>query len=373
MNRTTVLLTVLTLALAWAGDTAPPTPAQRRIDALEKTLKAQGDQPRILADLAMAYARRARESANPDFYEKGMAAAKRAQQIAQGDFEAEKAVTWILLGQHEFQQAYDKARALNKRMPDDLQVYGMLVDACVELGRYKEAEEAAQWMLNLRPGAVPGLTRAAYLRELFGDLEGSLMLLDAALRTTHGNLSEDRAWIVVHMARLYRLMGKLDEAGRAAEAALRLFPEYHYALHELAEVRLAQGRAMEAATLLERRYQAAPHPENAAHLAAAQDGAGLLEEADANWKRFEQEAREEMTGWDNANRELIAYYLDRGNRPEEALRLAQFEYNRRKDVHTLGVYSRALKANGQQEKAEDIARQALSLGTRDPELLSLLK
>ena len=51
-------------------------------------------------------------------------------------------------------------------------VYGFLVDAYAELGDYAEAEKAAQWMLDLRPGNVPGLTRAAYLRELFGDLDG---------------------------------------------------------------------------------------------------------------------------------------------------------------------------------------------------------
>ena len=31
-------------------------------------------------------------------------------------------------------------------------------------------------MLDLRPGNLPGLTRAAYLRELFGDLDGSVEL-----------------------------------------------------------------------------------------------------------------------------------------------------------------------------------------------------
>jgi hypothetical protein len=46
-------------------------------------------------------------------------------------------------------------------------VYGLLTDANVGLGNYKDAEIAAQWMLNLRPGNLPALTRAAHLRELF--------------------------------------------------------------------------------------------------------------------------------------------------------------------------------------------------------------
>ena len=74
------------------------------------------------------------------------------------------------------------ARELNREVPDDSMVYGFLVDACVELGRYAEAEEACQWMLDLRPGNVPGLTRAAYLRELFGDLEGAARAARQRLR-----------------------------------------------------------------------------------------------------------------------------------------------------------------------------------------------
>ena len=52
-----------------------------------------------------------------------------------------------------------RAQALNKRAPDDLLVYGLLGDAHLELGEYPEAEEALQWMMNLRPGNVAGLTR----------------------------------------------------------------------------------------------------------------------------------------------------------------------------------------------------------------------
>ena len=54
---------------------------------------------------------------------------------------------------------------LNKRMPDDVLVYGFLTDANVELGNYEEAEKACNWMLKLRPGNIPALTRAAFLRD----------------------------------------------------------------------------------------------------------------------------------------------------------------------------------------------------------------
>ena len=74
----------------------------------------------------------------------------------------------------------EEAKKLNKRMPDDVMIYGFLTDANVELGNYKDAETAAQSMLDLRPGNLPALTRAAYLRELFGDIDGSLELMNMA-------------------------------------------------------------------------------------------------------------------------------------------------------------------------------------------------
>jgi len=44
------------------------------------------------------------------------------------------------------------------------------IGALIARGRYDDAERSAQWMLDLRPGNIPALTRAAYLRELFGDI-----------------------------------------------------------------------------------------------------------------------------------------------------------------------------------------------------------
>lgn len=91
----------------------------------------------------------------------------------------------MLLGRHEFAEALALARTLSEQVPDDLLVYGFLTDAHAELGQYKEAEEACQWMLDLRPGNIPALTRAAYLRELFGDIEGAIRA-DALGVSAHG-------------------------------------------------------------------------------------------------------------------------------------------------------------------------------------------
>jgi tetratricopeptide (TPR) repeat protein len=108
----------------------------------------------------------------------------------------------------------------------------------------------------------PSLTRAAYLRELFGDVDGALELMGMAFSRLPDTETEERAWILTQVGHLHLSIGKPDLANAALEQALALFPDYHYALGQLAKVRLAEGKPGEAVLLLERRYRMAPHAEN---------------------------------------------------------------------------------------------------------------
>ena len=304
-----------------------PTPAEHRIAAAERAVQARPTSPDARNELALAFARRARETADPQFYARAEQAIETSLKLALDNFEALKMRAWVLLGKHEFAAALDLARALNKRMPDDLLVYGLLTDAYAELGRYQEAEEACQWMLDIRPGNVPAFTRAAYLRELFGDLDGAVELMTRAYERTPPFEAEDRAWLLTQVAHLSRLAGKTAEAERLLTEASTLFPNYHYTLGQLAKIRSKQGQHREAATLLKRRYDAAPHPENLFELARALLAAGRRSEARTAFATFERQALAESGKWDNANRELMLYYLEVAKRPDEALRIASLEFS----------------------------------------------
>jgi tetratricopeptide (TPR) repeat protein len=346
------------------------TPAEKRIEAARKAIAKDPSQHSAYNDLAMALARRARETSDPAWYDQAARALEDSLRLAPGNYEARKAQVWVLLGKHDFAAAAAHARALNKAMPDDVMVYGFLVDAHIELGDYQEAKEAAQWMLDLRPGNVPGLTRAAYLRELHGDLEGAIELMETAWGRIPPSEVEDRSWVLTQLARLRLHAGKPAVAEKLLARALELFPEYHYALGALAEVRSEQGRQAEAAALEEHRCRVAPHPENFYRLGLALDRAGRRAEAARVFSRFERLARAEMDSRDNANRELALYYAGRGGRPAEALRIARREIEQRQDVHTRAAYARALQAAGRHAQARKEIRAALALGACDPEILA---
>jgi tetratricopeptide (TPR) repeat protein len=314
----------------------------------------------------MALARRARETADTAFYTQSLSALADARRLAPGNFESDRVEVWLLLGRHEFGAAFEKAKTLNKRVPDDVMTYGMLVDASVELGRYAEAEEAAQWMLNMRPGTVPGLTRAAYLRELFGDIEGSLELMRMAIDHLPEKEREERAWILTHMSHLDLIAGRADRAQQAAEGALRLFPGYHYALAALADVYDHAGDHNREAALLGERYRAAAHPENLFRWAEALRHAGQRREARKHFEEFERQARKEMDSADNANRELALYYVDYAGRPADAVSVMEREVTRRRDVMTLDAYAWSLFKAGRRDEARRLMTEALAVGTVEP-------
>jgi len=80
--------------------------------------------------------------------------------------------------------------------------------------------------------------------------------------------------------------------------------------------------------------------------------AGRQSEAKAVFARFEPLAIAESEKFDNSNRELALYYLDYAKKPVQGLRIAQFEANRRRDVHTLEVYAKALRMNGKAKESQ---------------------
>jgi tetratricopeptide (TPR) repeat protein len=345
------------------------TPAEISIQKAQEQIAKHPDHVAYYSGLAMAYARRARETSNVQYYTKADETVNQALQISPNDFEALKVRAWLLLGRHEFAKAAQAAAELNKRVPDDITVYGYLADANAELGNYPEAVKAAQWMLDLRTGNVAGLTRAAYQRELHGDLSGSIELMQMAYDSTAFQETEDRAWLLTQIAHLHYLDGNLKQAERYAQGALELFPGYHYALGSLAQVRMSQNRFDEAVALLQQRYDAAPHAENLFALAEALDRAGRKTESATAFALFEKKALAESVIADNANHELMSYYTDFAHQPEKALEIARTELTRRHDVYTLDCYAWALAASGDYLEADAAIHKALAVGVKDPKIL----
>lgn len=364
------LLLLLTLpAAAQTPAAASLSPAQQKIALAQAAIEKNPEYVEYHNELASALVRRARETADPVYYRQAEEVLQKSFRLAPDNFGAQKIRVQILLGKHEFAPALALAKELNGRLADDISVYGLIADAAIELGNYKEAEEAVQWMLNLRHAGADGFLRVAHLRELFGDIEGALDALNAAYEDTSPGEVEERARILTQSARLTLTTGKIESAERLLQQALKLFPRYHDALFQLASVRSAQARHTEAIELLRRENTTAPHPRDLSALANALRQAGRLEESKRIYAEFEAKARATIDEADNANRELIFYYTDYARRTAEGLRIARLEVAHRRDVHTLDAYAWALHANGKYVEARKQLDSALSVGIRDANFL----
>lgn len=375
MKTMAQLLFILSLATALSAQTGRMTaepkhsPAEQSMAQAQRLIEKNPKNYEAYNALALALSRRARETSDIKFYAEAEETLKKSFEISPDNFDGKRTEVWLLLGKHEFAAARDEALKLNKRMPDDVMVYGFLTDANAELGNYVEAEKAAQLMLDLRPGNSPGVTRAAYLRELFGDVDGALELMNMALASTGPSEVEDAAWILTQMAHLQLSVGRVNDAEKNLQQALTLFPGYHYALGNLAKVRIAQKHYDEAVQLLQQRYQAASHAENLFDLAEALQLADRTQEATNAFAEFERKSLIETNRADNSNRELIFYYADYARQTLKALEVAKREFVMRHDVYTLDAYAWALHVNGQDHEARSQIEAALAVGVRDAKLI----
>ena len=341
------------------------TPAQQKISWAEAAIKAHPDRSQPYNDLAFAYTQRVRETADSAYYVQAETALQKSFQITPDNLEGQKAQLMILLGRGEFRQVLALAKVLNRKTPDDILLYGFIADAAIALGDYSDAEEAAQWMLDMRPGNVPGLLRGAALRRLYGDARGATDFFSQAYQQMAPTQTEELAWTLTEMADLQLSTGDIDGADKLIHSAMQRFPGYYAALEVSAQVQTARQNYSEAADLLRERNLKSPTAASQYALAKALERAGQASEAASAFADFVAMARPLINNNENANEELISYYLGRGHDAAEALRIAQLEITKRHDVNTLDAYAWALCGNGRYDEAQKQISVALAVGVRE--------
>ncbi len=354
-------------SLAGAGTTALETATASRIASAREQIARNPAQPDGYTALALAMVKAARATDRAEYLTQARQAVANALRLAPEGFEAHKAEVAVQLAEARYSEALEAAKALNKKVPDDNQMYGLIADAEMALGDYAAAEKAIQWMIDQRPVNAPGLQRGAELREILGYNEPALEWWNSSLRITSSSDAEERAWILVNMSRVALAQGKPADAEKHARQALDLVANYPWANDALAAALLEDGKAGEAAEILQSRLSAAPNVRARFLLAAALEAAGKKPEAAEAWQQFEREAVARVSAPDNANPELIEYYASH-DRSAEAVKLASEESQRRQDIATLAAYASALVAAGRYQEARVQMARALAPGIRDAKL-----
>jgi tetratricopeptide (TPR) repeat protein len=352
------ILFALVAAARFVSDTLAPTTPQRPapitqsdaalIEQMQARLQRNPNDADAYAGLGLAFLQQARLTAEPSLYTRADAAFDQALRRNPDHVDALFGKGILALALHDFSGALhwaEQARAIN---PFRAEFIGVMVDGLVELGRYPEAIEAAQTMVDLRPDAN-SYSRVSYLRELHGDANGAIEAMQTAARMSVPG-SESWAWFTVHVGNLHLTQGNLEAAQHTYQQALALFADYPFAQAGLARVAAAQGNLETAIALYQPLSERLPLPE---FLIALGDLYATQGDTTSSRRQYELvrvvQQLNAAAGMD-VDLELALFEADHGD-PTAALEMARRAYERRPTLYAADALAWALYKNG--------------LGTRD--------
>jgi tetratricopeptide (TPR) repeat protein len=342
----------------------PRTDGEKAIAFAHGRLAAAPSDPRLMAALASAYLARVRETYDPALFAKASALLDAAIALAPLDADVAIASGNLALSRHDFAAALRWGLVAQSAAPARPAAYGILTDAYVELGRYAEAVDTAQRMIDLRPD-LASYSRISYIRELHGDLDGAI---DAMRRAVDAGAprTEGTAWSEVQLGNLYLAKDDLESAERAYENALQRVDGYVFAMVGQAKVRAVRGDLAGAAALDEQAARRLPVPDFVIALADLHERLG-----DTTRARQDSELVAAMEQLLKANGvrtdvDLALFDADHDLRLPDALAAARAEYAIRPSVTVAMTLAWTEYKNGELTTASRHAAEALRLGWRDP-------
>jgi tetratricopeptide (TPR) repeat protein len=353
-----------------AASSGAPTSAsenrtQARIDELRARLQSYPDDGGAYRDLGAALLQRVREIGDPSLYDQADEALAKARGLLPGDPNVLVAIGVLQLARHEFGDALETGQAALAIAPI-AEARGVVVDALTELGRYDEAIEELQRMVDQRPN-LASYTRVSYARELHGDLEGALEALDLAAMAG-GGAPENLAFVQALQGNLLTYLGRRPAATAVYEEALRLVPDYAPALMGLGRLAVGRGDLDTAIARFGRAAAVLPLPEYVIALGEAQEVAGDMAGARQSYDLARFEAQLFEASGVVVDLELAIFEADHGD-PRRAMELAQRAYDERQTIRTADALAWAALANRDLETASEMSEAALRLGSQDPLLL----
>jgi tetratricopeptide (TPR) repeat protein len=349
----------------YLADSASRTNAStdKLIQDLQERLKANPEDWQSYNELGLAYLQKARETGDPTYYQKTEEALDKALSFQPDDYASISAKGALALARHEFALALEWGQKAKQLNPDRVYAYGVIADAQIELGRYAEAVETLQTMVDLRPD-MTSYSRISYMRELHGDLDGALEMMQRAVDSGTPN-SESTAWVRTQLGNLYFNTGKLEQAELEYQLTLENRPNYVYALAGLGRVRAAQGDMEQAIQLLNQAVGIMPLPEFVITLGDLYQASGQQEKANQQYKLVSAIERLYRANGVDLDMEIALFNADHDKSLEDTLALARKAYANRPSIQGADALAWALYKTGNYQEAQIDSAEALHLGTKD--------
>jgi tetratricopeptide (TPR) repeat protein len=366
---------VLTLAgRALGGHSAAPLPQtgqttrateltpEALVARLRAELSADPDNAGLYASLGLALLQQVRETGDPALYGQAETALDEAIGLDPRQLDALIGQGQLALARHDFRGALDWGRQARAIMPYRAEALGIIVDAQIELGRYAEAVESAQAMVDLRPD-LASYSRVSYIRELHGDTPGAIAAMTLAAEVGPPGV-ESTAWTTVQLGHLYFHSGDLARAEQAYNQALAQRPDYPYAQAGLARVQAARGEFQPAIDALEDIVARLPLPEFLNTLGQLYEITGDAARAEAQYDLIRAIQHLNAGSGMNVDLELALFEADHGD-PATALAMARRAYEQRPSIYAADALAWAAYRAGDYATAGEKIAEALRLNTQD--------
>ena len=328
----------------------------------EASAAPRADEAQRVAVQGLVLQQQARVSGNPALYVRTEKKLREALRLDSRNAAAVRGLSALAASRHRFRESLELARTARDLEPGTAAVHGLIGDANLELGRYREAFAAFDRMVALRPSAS-AYARISYARELTGDIDGALEAMELAMDSA--GIGEPAAWTRTLLGHLLLADRQVEQAKLRFREALAFVPAYPGALAGLGDVEVANGRPARAIPLYRRAAAAAPVPEYAASLGDLLDGLGRHAEAERAWERAESLERLFAANGGSNLLETAEFDLNHDRNLRDALDRARRGYAERPSIEGEHVLAWALYKNGRCAEARTVSLRSLRLGTLD--------
>lgn len=276
----------------------------------------------------------------------------------------------VELSLHEFADALKTGNAAALLNPNNAQIHGVLVDANVELGNYDKAVKLSDKMISIKPD-IRSYSRVSYLREIHGDVKGSIDAMTLAVKAGYPGY-EETAWAMLTLGDIYKQYGQLDNAMQVYQEILQMRPDYPFAVGAIGDVQILQGKEKEGEATLKSAMNIIPEVGFYISLAELYKKQGRTNEMNALLNEIMVMLKEDTDSGHNMNMEYAGLYLDVYEDIDKAEEYAQLEYSKRpQNIDVNRLMARVATARENIAEAKKYLTVAKSTGSVHPEIKEL--
>jgi tetratricopeptide (TPR) repeat protein len=368
--RILALLVAVAWSLAAQGRVGEPLlqntgqSTDKRIATDSQLLERQPTNNQVAARLALDYIQKMRETVNFDYLK---LASKQVDAILDrdpGNYEALRLRSEIEMERHNFGLVAEYSIEMTRFAPNDPGAWGSLGDASMELGAYDQAKAAYIKMVSLRPD-LTSYNRLAWYYFVSGDPTHAIALMQAAVSAANA-APENVAWCWGELGNMYWKTGRADDALKAYQSALAVFPNYYLAWAGIGRISSAHNDVKRSIEAYLKAQATVPMPEYSEALEDLYTRAGDAKAARQQRELIDAIEVTMQASGEKTNRNMALLYANQNRNLARAAELVQNEIKVRPDVYTHDALAWVLFRQGKLEEAWKSEQIATAHATPEP-------